>query len=107
MAEVIDTDVEHIPSDTTFQSLGIDDWLVQALSAMSIQRPTPIQAACIGPVLDGSSPLITTLKSRTGLHWRSQDRLRKDYSVRCAYITEMVTGSLWNICSCSYADSVL
>ena len=51
-------DEEHMPSDTTFSSLGLDSWLVNALSAMSIKRPTPIQAACIVPVLEGCAPLI-------------------------------------------------
>jgi superfamily II DNA/RNA helicase len=50
-------DEEHIPSNATFSSLGLDTWLVNALAAMSIKRTTPIQAACINPVLDGRSPL--------------------------------------------------
>src|SRR5271156_530031 len=48
-----DVDAEHRPASTTFESLGLDSWLVQALSAMSIKRPTPIQATCIGPILEG------------------------------------------------------
>lgn len=36
-----------------FASLGVDKWLVDSLSALSIRRPTPIQAACIGPLLSG------------------------------------------------------
>jgi ATP-dependent RNA helicase DDX49/DBP8 len=48
-----DQDEEHKPSAEKFASLGLDDWLVQALSAMSIKRPTPIQSACIPPVLEG------------------------------------------------------
>jgi hypothetical protein len=51
-----DQDEEHKPSAETFASLGLDDWLVQALSAMSIKRPTPIQSACIRPVLEGIPP---------------------------------------------------
>ena len=49
-------DEEHSPSNATFPSLGLDSWLVNALAAMSIKRPTPIQAACIDPILDGRSP---------------------------------------------------
>ena len=49
-----DQDHDHRPSSETFPSLGLDNWLVQALTAMSIKRPTPIQAACIAPVLEGS-----------------------------------------------------
>ena len=48
-----DVDEQHLPSNNTFQTLGLDDWLVHALKAMSIKRPTPIQAACIRPVLEG------------------------------------------------------
>jgi len=44
---------EHTHASATFASLGLDDWLVQALSAMSIRRPTPIQASCILPILEG------------------------------------------------------
>jgi len=44
---------EPAPANVTFTSLGLDEWLVQALSAMSIKQPTPIQAACIRPILDG------------------------------------------------------
>ena len=48
-----DVDEQHIPSNDSFASLGLDSWLVQALTAMSIKSPTPIQAACIRPVLEG------------------------------------------------------
>jgi len=44
---------EHTHASATFASLGLDEWLVQALSAMSIRRPTPIQASCILPILHG------------------------------------------------------
>jgi superfamily II DNA/RNA helicase len=54
MAEDSAVDEEHRSSNKTFASLGLDDWLVQALTAMSIKRPTPIQAACIRPILEGS-----------------------------------------------------
>lgn len=36
-----------------FPSLGIDRWLVDSLGAMAIRKPTPIQAACIPPILEG------------------------------------------------------
>jgi len=56
MAEENNVDDEHTPLNSTFPSLGLDDWLVQALAAMAITRPTPIQAACIRPVLEGNPP---------------------------------------------------
>jgi superfamily II DNA/RNA helicase len=44
---------EHSAVKESFSDLGIDHWLVDALAAMSIKLPTPIQAACIPPALEG------------------------------------------------------
>ena len=68
-----DVDAEHKPSGRTFESLGLDSWLVQALSAMSIKRPTPIQATCIGPILEGKILARLALNDRTGLYRRCKD----------------------------------
>jgi len=46
-------DEEHSTVNESFSDLGLDKWLVDALTAMSIKRPTPIQAACIPPALEG------------------------------------------------------
>lgn len=46
-------DDEHSAAKETFSELGLDQWLVDALTAMSIKQPTPIQAACIPPALEG------------------------------------------------------
>ena len=40
-------------SPTTFDALRVEPFLVKALNAMSIRRPTGVQAACIPPILDG------------------------------------------------------
>ncbi|KAK2781187.1 putative RNA helicase [Onygenales sp. PD_12] len=40
-------------SSSTFASLGLAPWLVGALSAMAIKRPTAIQKACIPEILAG------------------------------------------------------
>ncbi|KAI5777697.1 P-loop containing nucleoside triphosphate hydrolase protein [Geopyxis carbonaria] len=40
-----------------FASLGVDRWLVDTLASMRILKPTTIQAACIGPILDGKDCL--------------------------------------------------
>lgn len=37
----------------SFSSLGVAPWLEESLSAMRITAPTPIQEACIGPILEG------------------------------------------------------
>lgn len=43
------------PATATFSSLGIHDWLVEALKALKINRPTEIQRACIPPILAGTA----------------------------------------------------
>ena len=40
---------------TSFEGMGISSVLVAALSKMSIQKPTEIQAACVPPLLEGES----------------------------------------------------
>lgn len=40
-------------TDSSFASLGLAPWLVGALSAMAIKRPTAIQRACIPEILKG------------------------------------------------------
>lgn len=37
----------------SFESLGIAKWLVEALNAMAINKPTEIQRRCIPPILEG------------------------------------------------------
>lgn len=49
----MEKDDQHTPVTETFTDLGLDEWLVNALAAMSIKRPTPIQAECIRPALEG------------------------------------------------------
>jgi len=91
-------DEEHTPSNTTFSSLGLDKWLVDALAAMSIKRPTPIQAACIQPALEGIAPCGNEdLLCRKRLYWRCKDWVRKNNSLRCSNPTELVKRSIRNI----------
>lgn len=48
--------------DMSFAALGVDRWLVDSLHAMAIRKPTPIQSACIGPILAGSpSPCLSSI----------------------------------------------
>ena len=42
-------------SPLNFTDLGVITSLVSSLSAMSIRKPTPVQAACIPPLLQGMS----------------------------------------------------
>jgi ATP-dependent RNA helicase DDX49/DBP8 len=37
----------------TFEELGLNPWLIDALKAMSIKFPSEIQKACIPPILKG------------------------------------------------------
>ena len=43
-------DVDSLP---TFERLGIQPWLLEACTTMGIRIPTPVQAACVGPILAG------------------------------------------------------
>lgn len=43
----------HLAKMSDFTTLGVDKWLVDSLRAMAIRKPTPIQAACIEPILNG------------------------------------------------------
>lgn len=36
-----------------FSSLGLSDTFVHSMNSMSIRRPTPVQTACIPPLLEG------------------------------------------------------
>ncbi len=38
---------------TSFESLCLSDWLVGQLAAVGIKEPTPVQANCIPPILEG------------------------------------------------------
>ncbi|KAI6380863.1 putative RNA helicase [Pyricularia grisea] len=43
------------PTDqnTTFESLGVEPWLVQSLANLAVKRPTGIQKGCIAEILKG------------------------------------------------------
>lgn len=41
------------PQLASFASLGVEPFLVRALAAMAIRKPTAVQAACIPPILKG------------------------------------------------------
>ncbi len=42
-----------LPLTTTFVSLGLSLPLISALETINIRKPTEIQAACVGPILEG------------------------------------------------------
>lgn len=44
---------ETVENHRDFSSLGISDNLVASMNSMSIRRPTPVQLACIPPLLEG------------------------------------------------------
>ncbi|RUS25425.1 hypothetical protein BC938DRAFT_472191 [Jimgerdemannia flammicorona] len=53
---ISDPDIENdiaAPSNVSFAELGLNDWLVDSLRAMSIRAPSEIQSACIPPILAG------------------------------------------------------
>ncbi|KAJ2081032.1 putative RNA helicase [Coemansia sp. RSA 988] len=49
----VDKQTYPVPPQCSFGALGLDQWLVDTLNAMSIGQPTEIQRACIGAVIDG------------------------------------------------------
>ena len=49
------------PPNVTFASLGLSQPLLSALETINIRKPTEIQAACIGPILQGESVLLGDL----------------------------------------------
>ena len=38
-----------------FESLGLAEWLLRQVSAMGFKEPTPVQAHCIPPILEGKT----------------------------------------------------
>lgn len=50
-------DPSALKSRTSFATLNVSPWLVASLTALSVKRPTAIQAACIPPILSGSDCL--------------------------------------------------
>ena len=38
---------------TTFESLGLNQWLIEQLKAVGIMKPTPIQSSCTPKILEG------------------------------------------------------
>jgi ATP-dependent RNA helicase DDX49/DBP8 len=60
--EPTDTTNETITDTTpaiprTFTELGITNWLVRACNSLGITKPTPVQANCIPPILQGKNVL--------------------------------------------------
>ena len=45
------------PAPTSFASLGLSPWLVDSCRELGLQKPTPIQVACVGPALAGRDVL--------------------------------------------------
>ncbi|KAG5519348.1 hypothetical protein PMAC_001973 [Pneumocystis sp. 'macacae'] len=46
---------DSIILDTSFKACGLHTWLIETLKKIAIKRPTAIQAACIGPILQGKN----------------------------------------------------
>lgn len=44
---------ESVDKPHSFEQLGVCTWLVDAVNAMRITAPTPIQVSCIPPILEG------------------------------------------------------
>jgi ATP-dependent RNA helicase DDX49/DBP8 len=46
------------PQTSTWESLKVEPFLINALKAMACRAPTGVQAACIPPILAGASSLL-------------------------------------------------
>ncbi len=68
------------PLPNTFEAMGVLPTLINTLASISIHRPTEIQSACIGPILQGESKPARqrslpadAAHGRPRLHRRGQD----------------------------------
>ncbi|CAG8569280.1 23163_t:CDS:2 [Cetraspora pellucida] len=52
-SSLIESSSKHPELPTSFEQLGLNSWLIDALNAMSIKFPTEIQSACIPKILLG------------------------------------------------------
>ena len=50
-----DQAVEKTSSLSSFEQLGLNEWLVDQCKAVGMEKPTPIQINCIPEILDGGS----------------------------------------------------
>ena len=50
----------------TFKNLGLDDWICENLGKVAISKPTPVQIACIPPVLNGAKLLSASAPTGSG-----------------------------------------
>ena len=50
---VIETSSEVAADSKSFPQLGVCSWLISQLSCLGITNPSPVQAACIPPILSG------------------------------------------------------
>jgi len=50
---VIETNSEVAADSKSFPQLGVCSWLISQLSCLGITNPSPVQAACIPPILSG------------------------------------------------------
>ena len=55
-SEVVDQE-DLSPEKCTFESLGVTNWIRRQLSCLGITTPSPVQAQCIPPVLEGKDLL--------------------------------------------------
>ncbi|GES97850.1 probable ATP-dependent RNA helicase DDX49 [Rhizophagus clarus] len=74
----ISLESEEFNSLKTFEELGLNPWLIDALKAMSIKFPSAIQRACIPPILKGKR-----------LYRRSKNRFGKNCCIRLTNLQKL------------------
>lgn len=103
-------ETKSVSGTSNFAELGVSPHLVRALGTMSIRRPTPVQAACIPPLISGicgiGSSVSTCLltRKRSGLHWQRKDWFWKNRRVCDTNLATACVRSVRDICTCTYPD---
>ena len=99
---------------------GLAEWLIRQVSAMGFKEPTPVQAHCIPPILEGKtvtlfvaadSPSPPEMKfgvqytcfslifpHREGLYWLCKDWQWKDCCICTPHLGQIVSRPLWHLC---------
>ena len=52
--------------ELSFENLGLDPFLLETVKTLSLKHPTPVQKACIPPLLSRNSPVIGVAKTGSG-----------------------------------------
>ncbi len=103
--------------DSTFESLGLSDWLIEQCKIIGYKTPTPIQHSCVPRILNGKFLIFNShanilvvqrevLVFRRRYHRVCKNWFRKDSCICIANHSKIVRGSVRHICIGSDTNSV-